>query len=51
MAIRQPITYNALYLYMEDGIPIRPTGIFNYNALYEINTDGIRDIEVIKGLA
>jgi iron complex outermembrane receptor protein len=26
MAIRQPITYNALYLYMEDGLPIRPTG-------------------------
>jgi len=51
MAIRQPITYNALYLYMEDGIPIRPTGIFNHNALYEINTDGIRDIEVIKGPA
>ena len=40
MAIRQPITYNALYLYMEDGVPIRPTGIFNHNALYEINMTG-----------
>lgn len=51
MAIRQPITYNALYLYMEDGVPIRPTGIFNHNALYEINMSGVKDIEVIKGPA
>lgn len=51
MAIRQPITYNALYLYMEDGIPIRPTGIFNHNSLYEINMSGVKDIEVIKGPA
>ncbi|WP_345951839.1 TonB-dependent receptor [Mucilaginibacter sp. PAMB04274] len=51
MAIRQPITYNALYLYMEDGLPIRPTGIFNHNALYEINMNSVKDIEVIKGPA
>jgi iron complex outermembrane receptor protein len=49
MAIRQPITYNALYLYMEDGVPIRPTGIFNHNSLYEINMSGVKDVEVIKG--
>ncbi|QTE40141.1 TonB-dependent receptor [Mucilaginibacter gossypii] len=51
MAIRQPVTYNALYLYMEDGVPIRPTGIFNHNSLYEINMSGVKDIEVIKGPA
>jgi len=51
MAIRQPITYNALYLYMEDGLPIRPTGIFNHNSLYEINMSGVKDIEVVKGPA
>ncbi|WP_207420465.1 TonB-dependent receptor [Desertivirga brevis] len=51
MAIRQPITYNALYLYLEDGLPIRPTGIFNHNALYEINMNGLKGIEVIKGPA
>lgn len=51
MSIRQPITYNALYLYMEDGVPIRPTGIFNHNSLYEINMAGVKDIEVIKGPA
>ena len=49
MAIRQPVSYNALYLYLEDGLPIRPTGIFNHNALYEINMNGLRNIEVIKG--
>ncbi|HEY1023799.1 MAG TPA: TonB-dependent receptor [Sphingobacteriaceae bacterium] len=51
MAIRQPVTYNAVYLYMEDGLPIRPTGIFNHNALYEINMQSVKDIEVIKGPA
>jgi iron complex outermembrane recepter protein len=51
MSIRQPITYNALYLYMEDGLPIRPTGIFNHNSLYEINMTGVKNIEVIKGPA
>lgn len=51
MQIRQPITTKALYLYMEDGLPIRPTGIFQHNALYEINMAGIKNIEVIKGPA
>jgi len=51
MAIRQPITYNALYLYLEDGLPIRPTGIFNHNALYEINMNALKSIEVLKGPA
>ncbi len=51
MAIRQPVSYNALYLYMEDGLPIRPTGIFNHNALYEINMQSVKNIEVIKGPA
>lgn len=51
MAIRQPLTTNPLYLYMEDGIPIRPLGLFNHNSLYEINLDGAGGIEVIKGPA
>ncbi|HYK75457.1 MAG TPA: TonB-dependent receptor [Daejeonella sp.] len=51
MAIRQPIGYNALYLYLEDGLPIRPVGIFNHNALYEINMNEVKDMEVIKGPA
>ena len=51
MSIRQPLSYNAVYLYMEDGIPIRPMGLFNHNSLYEINLAGTEDIEVMKGPA
>lgn len=48
-AIRQPITTNAVYLYLEDGIPTRSTGFFNHNALYEINVPQSDRIEVLKG--
>lgn len=51
MAIRQPIGYKSLFLYMEDGIPIRTTGDFNHNALIEINMAALRSIEVIRGPA
>ncbi len=49
MSIRQPINYKAFFLYLEDGIPIRPTGLFNHNALIEINMAGMERIEVLKG--
>ena len=49
MAIRQPMTTNAYYLYLEDGLPIRPMGIFNHNALLEINQFNLQSIEVVKG--
>lgn len=49
MAIRQPMTTNAYYLYLEDGLPIRPMGVFNHNALLEINQFNLQSIEVIKG--
>jgi iron complex outermembrane recepter protein len=49
MSIRQPITINAYYLYLEDGLPIRPMGIFNHNALLEINQFNLQSIEVVKG--
>lgn len=48
-AIRQPITTQAVYLYLEDGIPTRSTGFFNHNALYEINLPQAERIEVLKG--
>lgn len=51
MSIRQPITTNAFYLYLEDGLPIRPVGLFNHNALYELNLNGIGSVEIIKGPA
>ncbi len=49
MAIRQPITTKGVYLYLEDGIPIRPTGVFNHNALLEQNMSAAKSIEVIRG--
>lgn len=49
MSIRQPMTTKSLFLYLEDGIPIRTTGIFNHNALLEMNMSAVKTIEVIKG--
>ncbi|WP_245952804.1 TonB-dependent receptor [Chitinophaga skermanii] len=51
MAIRQPIGYKSLFLYMEDGVPIRTTGDFNHNALIEINMAALSRIEVVRGPA
>ncbi len=51
MGIRQPISTNAVYQYLEDGIPIRPLGVFNHNALNETNMNGSGDVEVVKGAA
>lgn len=50
-AIRQPLTTDPVYLYLEDGIPSRSTGFFNHNALYEINLPQADRIEVTKGPA
>ncbi|BDS09374.1 TonB-dependent receptor [Aureispira anguillae] len=49
MSIRQPLSFKSLFLYLEDGLPIRPTGVFNHNALLEMNQANIRHIEVIRG--
>ena len=49
MSIRQPMTTKSLFLYLEDGIPVRTTGLFNHNALLEMNMAGVKNIEVIKG--
>lgn len=51
MSIRQPMTTKSLFLYLEDGIPIRTTGLYNHNALLEMNMAAIKQIEVIKGSA
>ncbi|MBI5892944.1 MAG: TonB-dependent receptor [Deltaproteobacteria bacterium] len=48
-AIRQPLTTNPVYLYLEDGIPVRSTGFFNHNALYEVNMPAADRVEVMKG--
>ena len=51
MSIRQPLSLKSLFLYLEDGIPLRPTGIYNHNALIEINMAALQSIEVIRGPA
>lgn len=48
-AIRQPFTTSPLYLFLEDGIPVRPTGFFNHNALYEVNIPQAGGVEVVRG--
>ncbi len=51
MSIRQPMTTKSLFLYLEDGIPVRTTGLYNHNALLEMNMAAARQIEVIRGPA
>ena len=51
MAIRQPISLKGLYLFLEDGMPIRTSGLYSSNALIEINTSNIHSIEILKGPA
>jgi outer membrane receptor protein involved in Fe transport len=48
-AIRQPLTTAPVYAYLEDGVPVRSTGFFNHNALYEVNMPQSGGIEVTKG--
>jgi iron complex outermembrane recepter protein len=51
MGIRQPNSTNAVYQYLEDGIPIRPLGVFNHNSLNELNLASTDHVEVVKGAA
>ena len=51
MAARSPISTKGLFLYLEDGLPIRPTSVFNHNALLEMNRLSIERVEVLKGPA
>ncbi len=51
MSIRQPMSTASVFLYLEDGLPIRTTGIYNHNALLEMNGAATQQIEVIRGPA
>jgi outer membrane receptor protein involved in Fe transport len=51
MSIRMPMTTDPVYLYLENGVPIRSTGFFNHNALYEVDLPQAARIEVLKGPA
>jgi len=52
-AIRSPVLTGAGscggFLFLEDGIPIRPAGFCNVNQLFEIDTEQARSIEIIRG--
>lgn len=48
-AVRSPISTKPLFLFLEDGLPIRPTAIFNHNALLELNTISHQRVEVLRG--
>ena len=51
MSVRSPISTRSIFLYLEDGLPIRPTAVFNHNSLLEINNTSLEKIEVLKGPA
>lgn len=51
MATRSPISTKSLFLYVEDGLSIRPVAVFNHNALLEMNNTTFNRVEVLKGPA
>ena len=52
-AIRSPVLTGAGscggFLFLEDGIPIRPSGFCNVNQMFEMQTEQASNIEVIRG--
>lgn len=48
-AVRSPISTKPLFLFLEDGLPLRPTAIFNHNALLELNNISYKKVEVLRG--
>jgi len=52
-AIRSPVLTGAgscgAFLFLENGVPIRPVGSCNVNEMFEINTEQADAIEVVRG--
>jgi len=52
-AIRSPVLTGAgscgAFLFLENSVPIRPTGFCNVNELFEVNTEQAQSIEVMRG--
>ena len=52
-AIRSPVLSGAgscgSFLFLEDGIPIRPSGFCNVNQMFELNAEQAARVEVIRG--
>ena len=54
-AIRSPVLSGpgscGVFLFLENSVPIRPTGFCNVNELFEVNSEQARSIEVLRGPA
>ena len=54
-AIRSPVLSGpgscGVFLFLENSIPIRPTGFCNVNELFEVNSEQAQSIEVLRGPA
>ncbi|HKR35750.1 MAG TPA: TonB-dependent receptor [Steroidobacteraceae bacterium] len=54
-AIRSPVLTGpgscGVFLFLENSIPIRPTGFCNVNELFEVNSEQAQSIEVLRGPA
>lgn len=54
-AIRSPVLSGpgscGVFLFLENSVPIRPTGFCNVNELFEVNTEQAGSIEVLRGPA
>jgi iron complex outermembrane receptor protein len=54
-AIRSPVLTGpgscGVFLFLENSVPIRPTGFCNVNELFEVNTEQAQSIEVLRGPA
>lgn len=52
-AIRSPVLTGAgscgAFLFLENSVPIRPTGFCNVNELLEVNTEQAQSLEVLRG--
>lgn len=52
-AIRSPVLTGAgscgAFLFLENDVPVRPTGFCNVNELFEVNTEQAQSIEVLRG--
>ncbi|MGY6518701.1 MAG: TonB-dependent receptor [Lysobacteraceae bacterium] len=53
LAIRSPVLTGpgacGAFLYLEDGVPIRPSGFCNVNQMFELNTEQAGRVEVLRG--
>jgi len=54
-AIRSPVLSGpgscGVFLFLENSVPIRPTGFCNVNEMFEINAEQAQSIEVLRGPA